>query len=302
MADLESAAIEAQGALRSLTSQVEQAKERFGSLARGMEGVEAGVDGAWSKLTEQASAFLDAVRDEQARLAAESRDAGQALATLGAAVDQRRGEARAEVEQTRQQIAGFREGVDGREPSLRALAGQVLAASEALVRQADDTARSLQDALGQAHDSLVEQVANGLRALQDEVRSRGELLTAAFEEWADELRSSYDDWAAGLDTVEQTVAEAFREAGENLAENVESSLEVYSGEYVSAVGGVVQRVAEVEKLLQQLEAATTTCGGDATEAATELTQGLQATGQAADAVRAKLGEIKALLASYTFVQ
>lgn len=302
MADLEGAATEAQEKVKALTAEVEKAQQRFDSLGEQIEAVQTKVSGAWSKLTEQVKTFIEKVGSERERLATESQEATQALGTLEGAVEQARGEAHSEAEDTTQQIAGFGEDVEGTEPDIAGMADQVQASAQSLSEQGDDVAKKLEEALGDAKEFLEGQVVSDLQSLQEEIRSRGDALKAAFEECAGELEESYDEWVDGLAEVERTVEEAFQEVDQNLATNVEDSVNTYSDEYMSALGVVVERVGEVERLLQQLEGTTAKCDEEAMEAEAELTQDLQTTQQGVEAARGKLEEIKALLASYAFVQ
>lgn len=302
MADLESAATEAQEKVKDLTAQIEKARERFDSVGERIEAVQAKVAEAWSSVTERVATFLEQVQGEQEKLSTESEEAAEALGTLGGVVEQAAAEARAESGETRERVAGFERDVEGREPVVSALADQVQASARSLSDQVDAVGAGAEDALESAKQFLEGVVAEDLQSLQEEIRSRGIALEASLEECAGQLQESYDDWVEGLTEVEQTVEEAFSECDENLTRNVENSFGVCSGEYVQALARVVERVGDVERLLEQLQAAAGQCDQDVADATAELTGEMQGTQQGAEAVRGKLEEIKALLASYAFVQ
>jgi DNA anti-recombination protein RmuC len=299
---LEVAAHDTLQKLRGLGSQVEKAHERFAALGQKLQETAHEVEADWSRLAEQVGSFLQKVDAEQGRLTGHAQASAQALSTLDHAVDQARADGQGALDDGRELAQSFGEQATGTIPSVTAFAESVQSSFQSLGEQAQAVETQLEEAVNAARTFLEQEVVQDLHEMQSDVEDHGRSVTEALATCGRELEASYDEWEAGLDEVESTIEEAFGEARAHLPEMVDEAFDHCAQKHVDELEPVSQQLAELAQVLQGLREAAERCADDTDAAAGALEEGLVATRGGLEAVEAKLGEVRGLLARYTFVQ
>lgn len=302
MADLEGAGGETLNRLKELVRQVESAHQKLGALGEKVADEASRVQDEWARMSEQVGSLLEAVAEQQGRLAGEVQEANEALSQLAGHAGEAEGEARSELDGGRQEVSGFADQVTAAEPTVSALSDSVEAAFRALSAQAAQVQEQLEKAVEGARDFLQDQVAADLRKMQEQIRDRGEAAAEALGECADDLRESYEDWSSGLDEVQAKVEQAFADVAEHLEQNVDLIFDECQDRHSAGLDEFASQIQELQSVLAELGEAAGTCGDTTEEAAGRHEGQMQDAQSGLLAVQAKLDEVKALLARYTFVQ
>jgi DNA repair exonuclease SbcCD ATPase subunit len=301
MADLEAAATDALDKVKALATEVEEARQLFAAQEGRLTELRTRLLADWARVDEGARALAAVTTEQSEQLAKETEEAGTALLELKGDAGQAVGQGASELEASQEHTAAFAERFPAGEAELTRLRDTVREAAQAFGDQAASVAEDLELALGKARDFVATDVVDGLQALQEEIAERGEAVATALDECEQQLEESYDAWADGLDQVDATLEATFGELADALTRNADTAFAYCEDAWRAAVETAAARVREVETLLGDLQESAAS-GAEAAGTAATLGEGLDESARGALSVRGKLDEVKALLASFTFVQ
>jgi DNA repair exonuclease SbcCD ATPase subunit len=292
--------------LKGLDSEIEESRHTLEELARNVQDVQAEVEREWTALAEAVTSFLEKARDEAERLdqqvgetLRDEDEARQGVATDTAQVQTEAAEGHAQLEALAQHATGLEQAVD----SLVAQAGE--APAQGLGQRAEELEQGLGKLLDSARDFLHDEVVSGLQQLATDVHERGQRLRQALtEEHPATLQQSYDDWENHLEELEDFVSnQAFVTSRANVHAYVEWAVGECQEACEEQLDALRQVVDVVEQQLQEMATAAQTGSQELVDqSGTELVAALGGSHQEATAALAALGAVRALLASYSFME
>ena len=305
MATLEDAAEELVVRLKGLDSEIEESHHALEELRGQVEDVSKEVEEEWSALTGAVSSFMDTLRQEQERLAAEAQEALQATAGARAAVRGAGAEASTEAALGQADLEALSRHATALEATVESLVAESgEAPAHDLAARVHEVERELAQVLEEACEFLREDVTTALGQMADDVRERCHALRSELaEEGTAALQAAYDEWTAKLDELDDMVsAEAFEACQQNADAVVDWALEkcrTAGAAHLDAVEATLEESARpLLELAGELQEASTSLAA----MGAELLGMMDGTGEALAAARSALGSVRDLLATFTFVQ
>lgn len=304
MADLDSAADAALARLKEMAGHIEEAQEACASLREEVERAGQALDDDWEALEEKARALMERVPAESERVSQAAQAASAGLGEVAGVVEAAGTEAEQGLEAARATLAAEGESVEGLRPQLAAMLEQAQSALAALQEQAEQASTSVEEAVADAREFLESEVPGHLGELQEQVRSRGEEVRQTLaDECAASLDEAFASWQSAIEAVEAKVEQAFADARQHAEDVVTYSLKECRQAHEEELDEIVQLLdATLGPALEKLEGAIEQRGGEVDQSHSTLETQLEETGRGLESAIAALQRVKALLASYTFVQ
>jgi len=304
VATLEEAAQQLVEKLESLDGEIEDAQKSFAAHHEELAALDGQVGKDWDALTEEVTSFLEKVQEEMGKLNQDSQEAAKALAELKGEIEGVQSQAEAELEGSRADVNGLAEHLRALEPPIDTLVANGAETPFGNLRDlAQDVERQMEQALTEARDFL-QDVVTELQDIQQDVEERSEELRSHIaDECTQNLQTAYDEWQGHVEELEDLVKAKFEELPENAQEVVEYAMTECTTGHEEEFDRLFDVVTEIEQALERLTGTVDETGTDiGEEGRGAIDSRLSETSQALVRTVEALDRVKALLASYTFVQ
>jgi hypothetical protein len=304
MADLEAAADLALARTKQLEEHADEAQDALAAFEEHIERLAGQLEADTAALSARAREVMAAAGEHAAAIAQECQEAAAELGALEDATGSAHAEAVAATRRRGAEAAALTQGLQAGQARVEALAADAQAAFRALAAQAAEVESQVEQALDEARQFVGVQVVEDLQAMREELVERAGAVRALLaDECAQRLDDKYSEWEGRLAEIEAFVAKAFTDAGQHAEEVVAFSLEECAKGHAEALDDVKALVdGTLEPALRTLEAAVADRRAELQAAAGSVEAGLDATASRLEAAIAALEAVRALLASYTFVQ
>jgi chromosome segregation ATPase len=305
VATFETAAEDLAKKIATLDETLDQADHRFDALQKELHDLEEGINQEFSHVMEQAQAFFSKLQEEREALAREVGEAGQKIAQAEGQVAQSRGEAEGELEQAKGQLEALTGSVNGLEPQVESLAAQgAEEPSHAIAQMASQIQTSMQQALDDAQTLLEGDVSDELDQMRHDLEEQVEALKTAVQEAGQEVDQAHVDFTTRVNEATHLVQEqAFEAAGNHIKEVVHYAIEECGKAHQEQIAELTQLSTGLASLLEGLKGELDTARGRIHDEGQEPLHGdMDELTTAVGSAQGALDQVKALLASYTFVQ
>lgn len=302
MADLDQAATEALDKVRSLTALTDKAHERLADLAEEIEQAGARVETDWNAFVEKGEALLEAAGEAGRRVGAAAADARGDVATLQEQVAQADTDFDGALGAASEGTLGLGRGFTDAVPDVATLRETVVRTTEALTAAADEVEGALRETVEAARAFVQDVVAEGLRELQEHVAEQAQQLTALATTSVEAMQESFTGWDEGLTEVESKVTAAFEETRDHMTGLVDTAIRFSNEAFLDPLKEVEGQVESLEQLLAEVGTAVEESAEQVVTPSGERLAAMEEDRAALEAVRSKLDEVRALLASFTFVE
>lgn len=305
MATFESAAEDLAKKIATLDEILDKADDRFDELQKQLTTLEEGINDEFKDVVEQAQSFFTKLQEEREALNREVNEAGQRVSQAEGQVAQSRGEAEGELESAKGQLEALTQSVNGLEPQVESLAVQgAEEPSQAIVQMAGELTTNVQQALDSAQSLLEGEVSDELDQMRTDLEQRVEALKTAVQEAEQEIDQAHTDFAARVDEATQLVQQqAFEAAGNHIKEVVQYAIEETGKACDEQIAELTQLSTDLASLLAGLKAELEAARGKIQDEGQEPLHGdMDELTAAVGSAQGALDQVKALLASYTFVQ
>jgi chromosome segregation ATPase len=300
--DLEDAATDALEEARGLSSEAESAVSVLTDMAEEAVSAREEVASAWDAFAGELSTLLAQLEPDGKRLAEATQDALTHVGEARTAVEELRGEAEAKAQESSAAFTGLGEQAEGLVPGATTFGEHLDGACDALVQQAAAIGDSLDEAIEGARQFLADDIATGAESMATDLGEAAETVIEFLEETAESLEEAFATWDAGLAEAEAVIEQLFGQLDEGMTQSVDEAARRAADHYDAAWAPLLERAARVEAALGDLAGALDGARADAVTGLGSLGEGLDTTAAALEAADTRLAEIRALLASYTFVQ
>ena len=304
MAELEAAADAAVVSVKKFEDEVTEAEEALKELEEQAERLQGQLTTAWATVEACLTAFSKAIEAQRVESGEDGQRAQQALGEVTTALGTARGEGEAELLGARDELLGFGQRVDGVRPTVANFSDDLRTLAQSVADRAGQIETQLDLALNEARDFLGVQMVEDLRGIASALQERGMAVEAMVTtQCVTALDAAYQDFETKVGELETLIEEkAFTEPADHAREVVEFSI----GEYRQAQNGALEVLAgNVRDLELELANLTESLGRRRTEIDTDkdaFDQEAQLVESLAADMAAALNSVKALMASYTFVE
>jgi chromosome segregation ATPase len=305
VATFETAAEDLAKKIATLEDILERSDTRFEELRKELSTLGEGVEQDYEALIQQAQAFFAKLQEEREALAREVGEAGQKVSEAETQVGQSRGEAESALAGAKGSLEALTANLGALSPQVETLVAQgAETPSQGLGQMAGQVETTMQQALDGAKEHLQSEVTDELEQMRKDLDQAVEDLQTAATEAGAQVDRAYADFASHLVEATELVGEqCFEAAGKHVKEVVQYAVEECGKLHEEEIRLVGDMANDLTRLLE----------GFKTELDTERDR-IRNEGQeplqtdmgelttAVGAAQTALDQVKALLASYTFVQ
>jgi hypothetical protein len=304
MATLEDAAEALVVRLKALDPEIDEARHALEEIRGQIEQTTEGVDQEWTALADAASALVQAVHEQQERIASGVAEAARASAGLGAAVGQSGARVRSEVAEGAADLAALAQHAGGVAPEVEAAvadAGEEPA--RRLAERVKDADEELQRVLEETRAFVEDEVPGVLSELTEAIKERCESLTEhVVEPAAASLRQTLEAWETRVDELlDHVSSQGFVASHDHAHAVAEWALDECRAACERALDPITQLAETATSSLRQFATGVQALSASVERDAAELLAEVARANDLARQGQRALDRVRRDLASYSFV-
>jgi ABC-type transporter Mla subunit MlaD len=301
--ELDDAAQEALGKLKSFEEEADQWDDVHAELAQTLDDVSGKFDQGWDKVQEAGRSLLEELTSEKAELGQIHRETLLGIGGLKEEAHEQRTQTEEAYTKARAEVEAFDQELTELTPRLSQILEQVEQRGEKLKARANAIETEMEQLASAASDFLNNEISNAFRELAQQVDQRGDELEAFVTgEYLPQLENKVEELQGKL----QDAQDQFKEKAENLGDTLENAaseaLEKCLGEHAQVLNDLVQAGEGLKGIMEALAGAVDTGGTLVADGKDALDAGVNATSTGLNAGIGALRELTEFFSRFSFVK